>query len=133
MTTISINLTDHARDYVQGLRYVRERTIEFCKQLKFMPGRRSADSIEACRLDAIGELAAIDDALIALGFTHDFYTLRDRVTFERIGEWIEFYESDAHTLGERQLFRAVLSSFGITYSAVESGVAIRYTYTPEER
>lgn len=133
MATISVNLTAHARDYVQGLRYVRERTLEFCKQLKSLPSRVSADSIEACRLDAVGELEAIDEALIALGFTHDFYTLRDYVTFERICDWIAFYESDAHTLGERQIFRAVLSVFGFTYTADESAIAVRYTYTPEGR
>lgn len=141
MANITVDLTEKAHAYVEGLYSDRvaimhncERIAEFCKS-------NSGDS----EIDAIGasareiyistqrELKAIDDALAALHlFLSGGYLCSDMwpSNFNRIRRYIKAREgmcSDTNAV-----FRAVLSVFGITYTCNEaSGVTIRYTTTED--
>lgn len=144
MTTINIAASKHTRDYVKELYRLYDGSIDKAERLIHSTAGDSAlAAINAraikARQEAWDNLEALYDALDALGFmpvSRDgvFWRVIDNVTFERIGQFIREYEDYSDDSEASKVFRAVLSSFGITYTAdSESGIAIRYAYTSEER
>lgn len=139
MTTITIDATKHAREYVKELYVTYDKLLDRAEFLVFdtkgYPALTTVyDRATKTRQAAYNGLKAIYDALDALGFMPvckdgTFWRVLDSVTFERIGEFIREYEGNADS-DAASTFRAVLSSFGVTYT---DSTAIRYTYTPEER
>lgn len=149
MTTITIDATKHAREFVKALYVELDSNIDRAEKIMFLtkdkPGQTEAYERAVNVRDASwARLAAVYDALDALGFMPVgsegvFWRVLESVTFERLRSFIREYD-DAEA-GVSAVFRAVLSSFGITYvtsaesdvTSAESGTAIRYTYTSEER
>lgn len=141
MANITVDLSEKAHAYVEGLYSDRvaimhacERIIEFCKSNR---GGSEIDAIDASAreiyISTQRELKGIDDALAALHlFLSGGYLCSDMwpSNFNRIRRYIKAREgmsSDANAV-----FRAVLSVFGITYTCAEdSGVTIRYTTTED--
>lgn len=142
MTTINITATKHARAYVKALYRLYDGLIDKAERLmhstKGDPALTfiNARAIKARRV-AWDNLEALYDALDALGFmpvSRDgtFWRVVDNVTFERIESFIREYDDYSGDSDAPQVFRAVLSSFDITYTAGESGITIHYTYQGEE-
>ena len=143
MTTINIAATKHARAYVKELYRLYDGSIDKAERLIYSTaGDPALASINAratkARQEAWDNLEALYDALDALGFmpvSRDgtFWRVVDNVTFERIGSFIREYDDYSGDSDAPQVFRAVLSSFGISYVPGDgSGFAIRYTYFGEE-
>lgn len=141
MTTINIAATKQARAYVKSLYRLCAGTIDKAERLICSTaGDPALASINARATKASREawdnLEALYDALNALGFKlvssdGTFCRVVDNVPFERIESFIRAYDSGDSDAP--QVFRAVLSSFGISYvSSYGSGFAIRYTFFGEE-
>lgn len=142
MTTITIEATDHAREYVKGLYMTRKSIVEtaeaiaeVCRDMLGSPDIRAVDGRAKAALRAAeSDIEVIDWAANALGFEVDesgeIWRCTAAVSFQRIC----FHAATAEHWPEDSaaVFRAVLSAFGITYT-VGDHCAIRYTYTPEER
>lgn len=142
MTTINISATEHARAFVKSLYRLYDGAIDKAERLMHSTaGDPALASINAratkARREAWDNLEALYNALDALGFVPvgrggTFWRVVDNVSFERIESFIREY-SDSGDSDAPQVFRAVLSSFGISYvSAAGSGIAIRYTCFVEE-
>lgn len=139
MSTIKIDVTKHAREYVREIYVIYDKQLDRAECLVFdTKGRPALSAVyeraTKTRQAAYKGLKAVYDALDALGFMPvckdgTFWRVIDSVTFERIGEFIREYEGNADSEAA-STFRAVLSSFGVTYT---DSTTIRYTYTPEER
>lgn len=139
MSTITITATKHAREYVKELYVKYDKMLDRAECLVFdTKGCPDMSPIYEraikTRRFAYNGLKAVYDALDALGFMPvckdgTFWRVLDSVTFEMIGSFIREYEVNADS-DAASTFRAVLSSFGVTYTDSNT---IRYTYTTEER
>ena len=140
MSTIAITAAKHTRAYVKELYSLYDGSIDKAECLMHSTKGDSALHARAikARQEAWDNLEALYDALDALGFmpvSRDgvFWRVIDNVSFDRIERFIRDYDDYSGDSEAPEVFRAVLSSFGITYTAdSESGIAIRYTYTSEE-
>ncbi len=139
MSTITITATKHAREYVKELYVTYDKLLDRAECLAFSTKDEPAlsavyDRAIKTRQAAYNGLKAVYDALDALGFMPvckdgTFWRVLDSVTFERVGSFIRVYEGNAD-FEAASTFRAILSSFGVTYT---DSTTIRYTYTTEER
>lgn len=139
MSTITIDITKHAREYVKEIYVTHDKLLDRAECLVFDTKGDPAlsavyDRAIKTRRAAYDGLKAVYDALDALGFMPvckdgTFWRVLDTVTFERIGSFINEYE-DCVDSEAASTFRAVLASFGVTYTDSNT---IRYTYTPEDR
>ena len=125
MTTINIAATKHARAYVKELYRLYDGSIDKAERLIYSTaGDPALTAINAraikARREAWDNLEALYDALDALGFmpvSRDgtFWRVVDNVAFERIESFILKYDDYSGDSDASQVFRAVLSSFGISY------------------
>lgn len=139
MSNITIDINKHAREYVKELYVTYDKLLDRADALVFNTKDSPAlaeiyDRAIKTRQAAYKGLKAVYDALDALGFMPvcndgTFWRVLDSVTFERIGSFIREYEGRVDSEAA-STFRAVLSSFGVTYTDSNT---IRYTYTPEDR
>lgn len=137
MSTITITATKHAREYVKELYVTYYKLLDRAECLVLDtigdPALSAVyDRAIKRRREAYEGLKAVYDALDALGFMPVckdgiFWRVLDSVTFERIGSFIREYEGRVDSEAA-STFRAVLSSFGVTYT---DSTTIRYTYTTE--
>lgn len=135
MSTITIDVSKHAREYVKEIYVTCAKMLDRADCLVFdTKGRPDLSAVyeraTKTRQAAYKCLKAVYDALDALGFMPvckdgTFWRVLDSVTFERIGEFIREYDVNADS-DAASTFRSVLSSFGVTYTDSSS---IRYTYT----
>lgn len=143
MSTITIDITKHAREYVKEIYVTYDRLFDRAEclvaDMKGDPALSDVyDRAIKTRQAAYKGLKAVYDALDALGFMPvckdgTFWRVLDTVTFERIGSFIREYE-DCGDSEAASTFRAVLSSFGVIYTDSTSirytdSYSIRYTYT----
>lgn len=143
MANITIDLSDKACSYVEGLYSNRIEIMRTCESV-MNNCKTCLDSpeIDLCYLDAqkicsecSTVLGAIDDALSALHLAIDdgrVFSDGWPSNFNRIRRFISAYEGTSCDGVEE--FRAVLSAFGFIYSYdKDAGIIIRYTSRPEER
>ncbi len=141
MANITVDLTEKACLYVEAIYRIRLKTAHVCQctmdvcKVDLNDAENFKLYSHASRVNEItlAELKAIDDALSALHLAiYDGSVFSDGwpSNFNRIRRFVSVYEGTSHDGAD--VFRAVLSSFGITYAAVESGITIRYTYQGEE-
>lgn len=143
MSNITIDITKHSREYVKELYVTYDKLLDRADALVF--GTKGDPTLLAVyeratktRQAAYNALKAIYDALDALGFMPvckdgTFWRVLDSVTFERISSFIREYE-DCGDSEAASTFRAILSSFGVTYTdstyiRYTDSYSIRYTYT----
>lgn len=136
MSTITIDITKHSREYVKELYVTYDKLLDRADALvlntKGSPALAEIyDRAIKTRQAAYKGLKAVYDALDALGFgpvckDGTFWRVLNSVTFERIGEFIREYEGNADS-DAAATFRAVLSSFDVVYTD-----SYTYTYTNTE-
>ena len=142
MADITVDLTEKACRYVESLYSVRKEIVEDCERVlaicqtctddvEFAAISEKVKKIYSCAWD---DIRAIDDALSALHLGIDdggVYSYDLSSNFNRIRRFINAYEITS--CESYEVFRAVLSAFGIVYSyQSEEDTIIRYTFRSTE-
>ena len=142
MANITVDLTEKACRYVESLYSVRndlvedcERVLAVCKPLMDdVNVAATAEEVKKIYSFACDDLRAIDDALRSIHlaiYDGNVYSDGWPSNINRIRRFINEYEGTPCEASE--VFRAVLSAFGIVYSYErEAGIIIRYISRPQE-